>query len=286
MLKSKEIDQSFALGTFKDMPINGSTPTNKISKYGQTVATITSGESDNYLLVQLTWGTTSSSRINEILDTIQIEVGDTATPIVEHQEQLLPIDIPFNMYSGKAYKENGKWYRKVEWLKTYITSASAVGNNATGTNGQNRFIFYPATPPIHCSTNSSNEDIYSNIAIKGSPNTTYLCKPSISYDVTQNLIYIYLEETKGMTATEFKAYCEENGIYIVYKIATPKVEEITDTTLIEQLEALEKAHSYLEVTNINSYGSEAPLVLSGNALMSNDIRLSKLESALVNIGGI
>ena len=82
-----------------------------------------------------------------------------------------------------------------------------------------------------------------------------------------------------MVAQDFYVVLEE--------LKNPTIEEITDTTLIAQLEELEKAKSYYEVTNINSYSNGgADLVLSGNAYMSNDISLSKLESALVNIGGI
>ncbi len=199
--------------------------------------------------------------------------------------QQFPLDIPFNMYSGKPYKENGKWYRPIEWKKNEFTGNEifSIGTSSTGLNffNCNETFKDNGSTMLYMNYFKKISKSFSQLTEKGDYCTWGTREP--------NRLAIMCKDYD--TIEDFTAWLKEkynNGtpVYIVYKLATPTIEEITDTTLIAQLEALEKAHSYYEVTNINSYGSEAEMKLSGNALMSNDIRLSKLESALLSLGGI
>lgn len=220
---------------------------------------------------------------------LQLEIGDTKTDYTPHQEQLLPIDIPFNMYSGKAYKENGKWYRKVEWFEKVF-------------NGTETFIASSYSNEEYlCAFNSFASENYD---IKQNSKTTYCnCLPLGVYintstkecignhEKTLNLKILVsrLSENSiaGLQAFLKELYDNGKPMKVLCQLAEPYTEEITDTTLIAQLEELEKAKSYYEVTNINSYGSEdaAPLVLSGEYVRSNKIRIENLEKAILSLGG-
>lgn len=203
-----------------------------------------------------------------------LEIGDTATEIVEHQEQLLPIDIPFNMYSGKAYKENGKWYRPIEWYKERITSSHQISTDNYGVNS-----YKIITQKKLNTVDVDKVNIISNYFYGVSYNNRGLEREYKIY-VLANYNCV-IRDTQFTTIEELKTFLDSNEVYVVYKLAVPEIEEIIDTTLIKQLEDMQKAHSYYEVTNINSYSNGgADLVLSGNALMSNDIRMSKLESGV------
>ena len=70
-------------------------------------------------------------------------------------------------------------------------------------------------------------------------------------------IYVCLEKFNDFTLDEFKAYLAEqyaNGtpLEIVYELETPVDEEITDESLIAQLEALNKVKTYKKITHIDS----------------------------------
>jgi hypothetical protein len=65
----------------------------------------------------------------------------------------------------------------------------------------------------------------------------------------------------GTTENEVNTYLANNNIIAYYVLATPTDIEITDTTLISQLNALEKAKSYDNVTNIMQENNDLPFIL-------------------------
>lgn len=220
--------------------------------------------------------------ISDLNYQLQLEVGDVATEHIEHQEQNLPIDIPFNMYSGKPYKENGKWYRPIEWVKKVLTGSESYALE---------------TSDIYKRFNLGITDIV-NIQARNTNVKSNYFKSQIDNGYSVVMAYenraLFYPTSDITTVEEFQALVKEkydsgSPIYIVYKLANADKEEITDATLIAQLEELQKVKSYYEVTNINSYRPTedvAEMKLSGNALMSNDIRMSKIENAILSLGGI
>lgn len=226
---------------------------------------------------------------------IQIEKDNgNATEIVEPQKQLLPIDIPTGQvwYSGKPYKENGKWYRKVEYKKIIFDGVENIAFTKSGSTVNNQFystVYSDVIKPTH---NGQKIDIYSNYFKGNSANNIYgQGVIGISITTGKQITFGFGLDSEIDTVEKANAWLQEqyaNGtpLYAVAPLATPTIEEITDTTLIKQLEDMQKAESYKEVTNINSYRASeevAEMKLSGNALMSNDLRMSKLESALLNV---
>lgn len=225
---------------------------------------------------------------------IQLEENTVATDYVEHQEQLLPLDLPIGQvwYSGKAYKENGKWYRPIEFEKYVFTGEEIYSKSASYSNDI-YFCGYMARSLPNNFKDSGDANIMqpggSNM-FKGGLYSKVLDKECMSWG-SQMHIRILASRLNENSATGLKAFFKElydNGtpLYAVAPLKTPYTEEITDTTLIEQLENMQKADSCKEVTNINSYRASedvAEMKLSGNALMSNDLRMSKLESALLNV---
>lgn len=213
----------------------------------------------------------------------QIEEGTVLTPYIEHQEQLLPIDIPFNMYSGKPYKENGKWYRENKYLEKTLDETISIdywaeqGDYVLFQHNIYKVMLKAYCDKLKFQENWGTDNNVESIYIGGST------LQAIQIKILKSRLSV-------VSANGIKQWLGENNLKVVCEFKSPlEPIEITDTTLIEQLEALQKAHSYKEVTNINSYRATedvAEMKLSGNALMSNDIRLSKLESAILSIGGI
>ena len=62
----------------------------------------------------------------------------------------------------------------------------------------------------------------------------------------------------------FKSYATNNQVLLYYPLATPTTTEITDSTLISQLEAIKM--SYDEQTNITQTNADLPFILDITAL--------------------
>ena len=69
------------------------------------------------------------------------------------------------------------------------------------------------------------------------------------------------------TLANFTAMLNEKKPVIKYPLATPQGIEITDTTLISQLNAIKNAMSYNGQTNISQVNNDLPFIISASALM-------------------
>ena len=109
----------------------------------------------------------------------------------------------------------------------YSTYSGAIPNYSYGQGISNLFVW---------NFNISNLTITEYIATGGDTLRIGVLKSRLS----------------AYTINEFKTWLSNNNVTAYYKLATPTYTEITDTTLISQLEAISKAISYEEQTNISS----------------------------------
>lgn len=85
----------------------------------------------------------------------------------------------------------------------------------------------------------------------------------------------------GSQATDFKAWLGVHKPAIYYILNTPTDTEITNETLIDQLEAIKNAISYNGQTNISQTNNDLPFILDLSALKENSDHL-----VIDNIGNI
>lgn len=95
---SKIKSTRFTVISTVDTPANNVVGTNEVSNNSATSLTITTGSSDKYLAVFYYNSNSDTLTEQEILNSIQIEEGSTATDYIEHQEQTTLIDL--NKYDG------------------------------------------------------------------------------------------------------------------------------------------------------------------------------------------
>jgi hypothetical protein len=77
---------------------------------------------------------------------------------------------------------------------------------------------------------------------------------------------LFIKNTSYSTANDFKTWLGNNNVTLYYVLLTPKYTEITDSTLISQLEALNGAKSYTTQTNISQENNDLPFILDVTAL--------------------
>ena len=173
---------------------------------------------------------------------------------------LLLIDNSFDMHIARVTQG-----------ETYTISTNDATNGFVGG------FFYDL--PMH------NMFTYDNQRVVQDNNKTFTA-PITGYVAFRSQAgYEYAQLEKGTTASEFEPYKGasypinlgdielengdsiqkiDNSWNIVRNNAT--IEPITDTTLISQLEALEKARSYASQTNISQNNTDLPFILDATAL--------------------
>ena len=175
---------------------------------------------------------------------VQLELGNTTTDP--------------EPYGKVWYIENKIGKVILDGSETYETS----GTNTSGKykiryNGYASLIKKPETANII-------GNIISNQFIPLSANDTYRCNQGISIE-TNGKISFY-DETITQTTNAFTTWLSSNNMIIYYGLNTPTYTEITNTDLINQLEALYTAKSKSGITNIFSTSENLPMILSASAL--------------------
>ena len=173
-------------------------------------------------------------------------------------------------YQDYIYKKDNKWYKHKAINKNTLNGNEKWHFGNTKTNYTNLFtssfqndIKMPANNNINSNTliycdkfsNNTNasqqwvNDTMSSVTINNGKNITFNIPNSIA-----------------TTTDEFKTYLISNNITLYYVLATPIEEEITDTTLISQLNELEKAVSYDDTTNISQTNANLPFIINAEAV--------------------
>ena len=78
---------------------------------------------------------------------------------------------------------------------------------------------------------------------------------------------IYVRTTTSSTASDFKIWLRTHNTTVYYVLATPTNEAITDTTLINQLNLIEKAYAYSQ-TNVSQTNDNKPFIISAETIRS------------------
>lgn len=194
--------------------------------------------------------------------------NESSTTYTPHQEQTQTISLgdielcKIGTYQDYLYKSNDKWYKK-----GYIEKIANKTNwlvNSIGTN--NRAITVLASNGYGNAVNGFNTtNAVCNMLIAESQGTIASDTNINRIAVNNENIYIKFADTINTKALAEAQLDSMASLVIYYVLATATDTEITDTSLINQLNNLEKLMSYNGTTNISSSGN-LPIVLGVSAL--------------------
>ena len=183
---------------------------------------------------------------------IQIEKGSTATTYEPYQSQSYTVNLgsmelcKIGTYQDYIYKDNESWYLHKEIGKVVLDGSETITRTTTSVSGEYRFgikisnckkgLDIPLKSTHFVNTSAST---YSNRGIGGRTDV--------------NGFFINDVNLCQMTEVQFKTWLSNNNPEVIYPLATPTTEEITDATLITQLEAIETetGTNIFEVSNEN-----------------------------------
>ena len=264
-----------SIGTTQIVPAIGVTMEDTV--YSSTSPkTITTNANAKYIVWQFYAMNDTSHTLQEILDSVQIEVGSTATDYEAYTSQTYPISLGnielclINGAEDYIYKNNGTWY-KHSVIGKYVFTGNESGSFISSNNSGYLFQTYDTFPLDNYSTNYFNNYSLPNSTSSGSNSGL----GSYFYNGTYR---IRVPSSIATTYNELKSWFETANNTIYYPLATPTDTEITDSTLLSQLNALGSATTYLGVTNIITSSDNLAPILYVETLAVDDPVLTVTNS--------
>ena len=261
-------NSKFMIASSVDVPAVGVNIYNVVDAgTNSTHAIYTTSNNAKYLLVNYIQTNGTSTTVAEMLNSIQIEQGSKANAYTPYGTT--PIELcKIGDYQDYFYKNNGKWYLRKATGKVVLDGTE---NWIRSGNTSESFFcgaLAVASIPFEVKMGTAN-DSKTNYFVKG-----YKSSNAEVFDMYNGTDYyrtfvLYLSTSRATDVTTFKNWLGTHNVILYYVLATPTDTEITDTTLINQLNALEQAMSYDDQTNISQENDNLPFIINATALMKN-----------------
>lgn len=221
---------------------------------------------------------------------IRIMVSDVTVneyePYVGNTYRLtLPVELnKIGDYQDYIYKNGSKWYWHREVGRAVLRETDAWEDRPTYTYAD-RFVI-----PNKISALSGSHTGYCDyFEVKSNSNNTY---PYIDTNTTQVICNYSASGTT--TLAQFKTWIGEHQPVLYYVLATPTNTEITDATLLSQLNAIDNVMAFETSTTITQVNNDAPFLLTytniGSANVSSDYRgepiITVNETGMIYINGV
>lgn len=247
-----------------------------------TSITITTENDANYLCVYYYSSSYDTLTEEEIINSIQIELGNQATTYTPYVSQTYPINLgsielcKIGDYQDRIFKaiegdnfydtldsatkqtlDTGDWYKYGAIGKVVLDGSEDEDIRKSTDAGYTRYSIVGISDLLQY---VGRNDIYGNyFHYKSSGREVGVC---FAYWVNNGSIYIYPEQTIT-EITDLRTWLSTHNTIFYYPLQTPTYTKITGD-LIGQLEAIKK--SYNEQTNLSQTPNDLPFILDLTAL--------------------
>lgn len=196
---------------------------------------------------------------------IQLEQGSTATDYVPYVE---PQNYPINLgnielckigdYQDYLYKENGNWY-KYETIKKIILNGTEKWDIANN-------VFYCFSYDDYAiSNNIPFCNRYKGVINKyGTAQVT--TNNTIAFNRSISASRVFIRDERYTEVSDLKNELSNNNAIVYYVGISSASTQITDETLISQLDAIENAMSTIDATTTTQTNSDLPFIINASAL--------------------
>lgn len=152
-------------------------------------------------------------------------------------------------YQDYLYKSNGKWY-KYNAINKLVLNGS---ENWTAHGAIASWFFWDGVTDGFTDNTISGYALSNYFTQKAYRNVTSLNNGEFAYGQVagETRKRFVIKDTDYTTVADFKSWLLMHNTIVYYVLATPTSTEITDTTLISQLEGINNAKSYEGQTNID-----------------------------------
>ena len=207
-----------------------------------------------YFTVLLSKADNSTLTLNDIKDfTYMLNKGSTVTEYEPYKSQTYSVDLgsielcKIGDYQDYIYKENGNWYLYKAIGKEVLDGSE---NWAYYVSDANK-VFYTPKSDATFGSSTSNPILSTHFKSEYATNNgnTFLSGSEHRLNFCTNII------GDSDVIPNWTNWLSNNNTTIYYALTTPTTTQITDETLLSQLEALAGATTYLDQTNIITSGS-------------------------------
>jgi hypothetical protein len=168
-------------------------------------------------------------------------------------------------YQDSIVKDNGKWYLNKQIGKVVLDGTEAGWTRGDTTDSYSYFYTNGLDSLIGTSYNALCNVF--NVLPSSMNASTSVSTDTISIGGTawaKTRIKILTSRLSENSVNGFKTWLSTHNTEVYYILATPTYTEITDSTLISQLEAIK--YSYNNQTNISQTNTDKPFILDVTAL--------------------
>jgi hypothetical protein len=208
---------------------------------------------------------------------VQLEKGNQATTFEAYKGTSYPISLgeyelcKIGDYQDSIVKDNDKWYLNKQIGKV-VLDGSENWQLHSSSSGNNYRYWLSSTSFTSIFTNIINkpENLLSNLILCDRfiqylfSNTAYGRFGINTATLISSWILFNLDNSEITDITKFRTWLSTHNTTVYYVLATPTTTEITDSTLISQLEAIKL--SYNGQTNITQANDDKPFILDVTAL--------------------
>lgn len=237
----------------------------KIGESDWVNGTCTFTLSNDYKLV-LVFGKTGDTNISASdMSNIQLEKGSKKNSYSPYGTT--PIELnKISTYQDYIYRVNDRWYLHKE-IGKYVLTGEESNDQYWWSNEVNGLRF---RPPVDNSIKSvANAPTYCNRFNQWYSGTTANNYIRLNRTTSSDYLGFWfgsLSISGVSSVATFKTYASSNDIILYYPLETPTNTEITDSTLIDQLENIANARSYDTSTHITQNANDKPFILNATAI--------------------
>lgn len=226
---------------------------------GITSATFTVGANTHYIRV--------SARNMAAATEYQLEYGNKTT----YAPYKTPMELcKIGTYQDYFYKSGNDWY-KHEVIKKVTLPTS--GYSRWTTHSEASMFYQNGVLSDALFQTGAITAVVENLPVK--PQVKNMTEYYDTYAQVNKYGFVLKTDTPGImvqnknysTLADFHTWISENPVEVRYVLANATNTQITDTELIEQLEALKSANSYRDTTHIDttSDGNNLPVIIAATA---------------------
>lgn len=225
--------------------------------------THTATSEEKYIMI----GINTNDSGKNYLDYTMIIVGDTPPTTYEAYQgnsQLISLgSIELNKidtYQDYIYKDNDIWYLHKEIGKAVFDGSESWNYYSTGQYFYKTWDYPRGSAKTFIQFISNRYENYQHQMTANDNNKmTLVQQPDRNSEIN-------ISNHDYTTPADFKTWLSTHNTIVYYVLATPTDTEITDTTLLEQLNNLEQIKSKKVQTNINQENNDLPFIITASAL--------------------
>ena len=156
---------------------------------------------------------------------------------------------------------NGDWYLKKDFSEDTLTGSNDEGWIMSYDKTNSMYIQRGSKIYVPLVSSSTIPDAKSNIFSPNTADTLYSTNTQGFTFTTTGYLRVNVLKSVVSTISDWETYLGTHNMKLIYPLATPTYTKITDTNLINQLEAVYRANSYKDQTNISQTNNDLPFNL-------------------------